>query len=235
MDADRNQTDSSEDTDLDLIKRLALGDENALRTFYRRYGRFVYSLAMSVLNSEMDAEEVTQEAFLRVWKHARSFDSSRSTVKGWLAMLTRRVAIDRTRSRGYKARKREVTVVAEFETTPAAGPEAPHLQSHRSRRVRKAMADLDESHQVLLRLSYFEGRSHSNMAAYEDATQLLGKPTSAGTFTVTNDGSAMLSLEALPDSSQIAAFEVTIEPVGGQTEPTGMMYLTGPNTLQFHR
>lgn len=62
-----------------------------------------------------------------------------------------------------------------------------------------------------------------------------GKPTSAGTFTVANDGSAMLSLEALPDFSQIAAFEVTIEPVGGQTEPTGMMYLTGPNTLQFHR
>ena len=62
-----------------------------------------------------------------------------------------------------------------------------------------------------------------------------GKPTSAGTFTVTNDGSAMPSLEALPDFSQIAAFQVTIEPVGGQAEPTGMMYLTGNNTLQFHR
>ena len=166
MEADRNQAGSSEGTDLELIKRLALGDEVALRSFYRRYGRFVYSLAMSVLNSEMDAEEVTQEAFMRVWKHAERFDPSRSTIKGWLAMLTRRVAIDRTRSRGYKARKREVTVVAEFETTPANGPEAPHWQSHRSRQVHKAMAGLDESHQVLIRLSYFEGLSHSNMAEH---------------------------------------------------------------------
>lgn len=62
-----------------------------------------------------------------------------------------------------------------------------------------------------------------------------GKPTSAGTFSVAPDGSAMLSLQSLPELSRIAAFEVTIEPVGGQPEPTGMMYLTGPNTLQFHR
>lgn len=62
-----------------------------------------------------------------------------------------------------------------------------------------------------------------------------GKPTSAGTFTVAKDGSALLSMKALPDLAQIASFEVTIEPAGGRTEPTGMMYLTGPNTLQFQR
>lgn len=56
-----------------------------------------------------------------------------------------------------------------------------------------------------------------------------GKPTSAGTFTVAEDGSARLALEELSDPNNIASFLVTIEPAGGEISPTGMMYLTGPN------
>jgi anti-sigma-K factor RskA len=56
-----------------------------------------------------------------------------------------------------------------------------------------------------------------------------GKPTSVGTFTVADDGSGMLSMNAVPDPTEIASFEVTIEPAGGMPEPTGMMYLTGPD------
>ena len=55
-----------------------------------------------------------------------------------------------------------------------------------------------------------------------------GVPTSAGIFTVDEDGSAVLKLTGLPDASKIASFDVTIEPAGGLTSPTGMMYLTGP-------
>jgi anti-sigma-K factor RskA len=57
-----------------------------------------------------------------------------------------------------------------------------------------------------------------------------GKPTSVGTFTVAEDGSAMLKLKALPTPTEIASFEVTIEPEGGMPQPTGMMYLTGPDS-----
>lgn len=56
-----------------------------------------------------------------------------------------------------------------------------------------------------------------------------GKPTSVGTFTVADDGSAMLSMKSLPSLTEIASFRVTIEPEGGMPEPTGMMYLTGPD------
>lgn len=55
-----------------------------------------------------------------------------------------------------------------------------------------------------------------------------GVPTSAGIFTVDEDGSAVLKLTGLPDPTKIASFDVTIEPTGGLTSPTGMMYLTGP-------
>lgn len=55
-----------------------------------------------------------------------------------------------------------------------------------------------------------------------------GKPTSAGVFTVNEDGSAMLTLDDMPDDNNQPSFLVTIEPEGGQPAPTGMMYLTGP-------
>lgn len=55
-----------------------------------------------------------------------------------------------------------------------------------------------------------------------------GKPTSAGVFTVAEDGTAMLALKDFDDSPDAASFLVTIEPRGGEEVPTGMMYLTGP-------
>ena len=54
-----------------------------------------------------------------------------------------------------------------------------------------------------------------------------GVPTSAGTFSVEDDGSAVLTLTGLPDPAKIASFDVTLEPEGGLVSPTGMMYLTG--------
>jgi anti-sigma-K factor RskA len=59
-----------------------------------------------------------------------------------------------------------------------------------------------------------------------------GVPTSVGTFTVNDDGSAKLMLDPMPDMGQFASFDVTIEPAGGVPEPTGMMYLTSPGVVQ---
>lgn len=59
-----------------------------------------------------------------------------------------------------------------------------------------------------------------------------GVPTSVGTFTVNEDGSAKLMLDPMPDMGSIASFDVTIEPVGGTAKPTGMMYLTSPGVVQ---
>lgn len=58
-----------------------------------------------------------------------------------------------------------------------------------------------------------------------------GRPTSMGIFSVAEDGSALLKMERPPNPETIAAFQVTIEPDGGVTEPTGMLYLTSNNTL----
>lgn len=58
-------------------------------------------------------------------------------------------------------------------------------------------------------------------------------PTSVGTFSVAEDGSAKLMLDPMPDIGSYASFDVTIEPAGGAPKPTGMMYLTSPQVIQF--
>ena len=91
------------DTDDVLIRLSSQRDEAALAALYDLRGRLVYSLAYSIVRNARDAEEVTQEVFVRVWQKADTFDRSRGSGLAWLTTITRRLAIDRTRSKHYKS------------------------------------------------------------------------------------------------------------------------------------
>jgi DNA-directed RNA polymerase specialized sigma24 family protein len=67
-------------------------------------------LVLNIVHTVPDTEEVTQGVFYTSWKKAGTFDSSRGSVMGWLTTITRRLAIDRTRSKQYKAQGREPSV-----------------------------------------------------------------------------------------------------------------------------
>src|SRR5918998_1427288 len=86
-------------SDEELIGRLADGDMEALELIYARYARPVFSLAVRVLRDEAEAEEVTQDVFERVWRHASSFDRGRGRFATWLLSMTHHVAIDALRKR----------------------------------------------------------------------------------------------------------------------------------------
>ena len=84
-------------TDGELIDRLRRHDEPALRELYRRHSTLVYSIALRTLGNAQDAEEVTQDVFLQLWKKANRYDPARGSLGGWLAVTTRNAAIDRFR------------------------------------------------------------------------------------------------------------------------------------------
>jgi RNA polymerase sigma-70 factor (ECF subfamily) len=75
------------------------GDEHAAIAFVRRYQRRVFGLALSILGDPSAAEDVAQEAFLRVWRHTAGFDSRRASVATWTLTITRNLAIDALRVR----------------------------------------------------------------------------------------------------------------------------------------
>jgi RNA polymerase sigma-70 factor (ECF subfamily) len=82
-----------------LLAGMAQGDQSAAVTFTRRYQRRVFGLAYSMTSDAGLAEDVAQEAMLRVWRHAPVFDPRRGSVTSWVLTITRNLAIDALRMR----------------------------------------------------------------------------------------------------------------------------------------
>ena len=96
-----------------LVERLSGGDETALAELYDRYAGFVYGLAVRTLLDRPTAEDVTQEVFVFLWEHPERIDPGRGTLRGFLATLTHRRAVDAVRQE--EARRRRETRVARGE------------------------------------------------------------------------------------------------------------------------
>lgn len=82
-----------------LVAGLVVEDPDAATAFVRRFQAQVYGLAVAVTRDRALAEDVAQEAFLRAWRAAPTFDRTRGSVAGWLLTITRNVAIDAVRAR----------------------------------------------------------------------------------------------------------------------------------------
>jgi RNA polymerase sigma-70 factor (ECF subfamily) len=149
------------------MARIQKKEESALAGLYERRGRLVYSLALSIVRNVSDAEEVTQEVFLKLWQKADSFDGSRGSALAWMVTMTRRLAIDRTRSRLFKSREREANLDdmirdGAYRSRGDSGEAA--MADVNAREVLDALNRLDGPHREVIQLSYFEGLSHSKIA-----------------------------------------------------------------------
>ncbi len=162
---------SSEKTDVDelLLKLIARGDETSLEMLYERHSRTVYSLALHILRDLPDAEEVTQEIFLKYWNNAVRFDRSKGTAFAWLMAVARRHAIDRTRSRRYKSKQREESFEAtnSFQNLVDDREDAKSTldRSENEKLVSDALSEIPQEHRRVVELAFFSGLSHSKIAA----------------------------------------------------------------------
>ncbi|HMF05367.1 MAG TPA: sigma-70 family RNA polymerase sigma factor [Acidimicrobiia bacterium] len=86
-------------SDESLLAGLAAGDPDAASAFVDRFQRRVFGLASTIVRDRGLAEDVAQEALLRAWRHAASFDPRRGTVTTWVLAITRNLAIDTIRVR----------------------------------------------------------------------------------------------------------------------------------------
>jgi len=146
--------------DLELIRRVAGGEEGALEALYDRYSGLVYSVAMRVLRDAGAAEEILQDIFYQLWRTARSFDAARGSLPGWLLVTARNRAIDRLRRRSPGDRNTT-------EEAPASFPFALETALSRSEmmsRVKAALGGLPEAQRQAMEMAYFEGLTQSEIA-----------------------------------------------------------------------
>lgn len=113
----------NEVADRDRLQRIAAGEVAALRGFYESHVGRVWGFARRLLGDDHEAEEVTQDVFVRVWRKAAEYDHRRASPWGWLAMMTRSQCIDRLRRRRRRpdlAGAANLEHVDDHEGTPGA-------------------------------------------------------------------------------------------------------------------
>jgi RNA polymerase sigma-70 factor (ECF subfamily) len=140
-------------------------DPSALEVIYDRYARLVYGLALAALRNPDDAQDLTQEIFVSLYRQSGSYDPSRGALAGFLTAMTRSRAIDRLRARGRKVR-----LLRDFEHTalPSSPSFTPHEQisiEQYGERVRAALAALPENQRRVLEMAYYRGLSQAEIAA----------------------------------------------------------------------
>lgn len=162
--------DSAEQLEAErLIEAAGRGDSAALIALYDRFAPTMLGLALRIVRSRSDAEDIVQDAFVRAWREAPSFDRSRGSAATWLATLTRNRAIDLLRAKGRKF-KRDAALATEADVGPssAESPEHHVARGQRARAVHHAIAQLSQEQRQALELAYFGGLSHSEIAEVLD-------------------------------------------------------------------
>ncbi len=159
---------TAQSTDLELLNALKAGHADALSTIYDRYANLVYGLASRILNDAEDAEDVTQDVFLKVWNRSHLYEPSRGSFSNFLVTMTRSRSIDKLRSRVSRFRflQRWQTVISH-----GAGPETPLetvSMEERSQVVNSALTHLSDNERQILEIAYYQGLSYSETAKQLD-------------------------------------------------------------------
>ena len=140
-------------------------DAEAFEVFYDRHGGAAYSLAYRIVGDRAAAEEVTQEAFISVWRSGARFDAARGSVRSWLLSVVRNRAIDFLRSKAGKAPKLDFDDDSALEQRPAAErTEEEALRRETAGEIRGALGKLPGEQSKVIELAYFGGFSHSEIA-----------------------------------------------------------------------
>ena len=154
---------SASTSDLELLSAMSQGQIKALDILYDRYSRLVYSIAYRILNSSEEAEDITQDVFLTLWRR-NSYDPARGSLSSFLTTLTRSRAIDRLRSKN--ARLRVVQRLQGIVRSDSGSPSPLEQASigERSQVIRTALSQLSEAERQVLEIAYYEGLSQSEIA-----------------------------------------------------------------------
>lgn len=145
--------------DSELMRMVAEDDESAISELYQRYGALVYRLAYQMLPTSSEVEDAVQEVFVRLWRTAGRYDSSRAALSTWVVLLTRRYLVDRLRR--IRARVK-ANVSLEEKWAPEDGSERAFIGIEKDERfteLMKKMERLPELQRTVLTRAYLGGQT----------------------------------------------------------------------------
>ncbi len=153
--------------DEDLMALVEGGDSGAFAALYDRHGRAAYSLAYRMAGERQAAEDLVQDAFLKVWRAATSYRAERGSVRTWLLSIVHNRGIDQLRSLTSRRRTQEKIEASAPKSQPSEAFSESWRNSQREQ-VREALSTLPEEQLKVLELAYFSGYTHKEIAELMD-------------------------------------------------------------------
>ena len=144
------------------------GSPRAFELLYDRHGGAAFSLAYRMVGDRVMAEDISQEAFLSIWRSRMRYDASRGSVRTWVLGIVHNRAIDALRRSMVHDRRRasDEGIEERFEARERTEVEA--ARRDEARDVRQALGTLPAEQWKVIELAYFGGFTHSEIAAMLD-------------------------------------------------------------------
>jgi RNA polymerase sigma-70 factor, ECF subfamily len=155
--------------DEDLISLVEAADAEAFATLYDRHSRAAFSLAYRMMGERQASEDLTQDAFLKVWRGASSYRADRGSVRTWILSIVHNRGIDQIRSQASRRRTQEKIEASAPRSQPSEAF-AETLRNSQRDQVREALNTLPPEQLKILELAYFSGYTHVEIS------DLLGLP-----------------------------------------------------------
>src|ERR671912_1795720 len=155
--------------DEDLISLVESTDAEAFATLYDRHNRAAFSLAYRMMGDHQAAEDLAQDAFLKVWRGAGSYRTERGSVRTWILSIVHNRGIDQLRSLASR-RRTQNKVEASAPTSQPSEAFAETWHNSQREQVREALGTLPKEQVKILELAYFSGYTHVEIA------ELMGLP-----------------------------------------------------------
>ena len=144
-------------------QRLIDGDEHALSEVYQRHSGMVLGLAQKIVRDRTLAEDITQEVFVRLWKHPDRFDPARGSLRSYLLAQTHGRSVDVIRSESSRRIREERDATLGAVTHLSIEDEVVELRM--SEHIRHALGELPASERAAIEMAYFGGHSYRQVAA----------------------------------------------------------------------
>jgi len=157
-------------SDRELVAAIGRHDEESLRVLYRRYGSSAYALVLRIVGDEECAEEVVQDVFLRIWRHAVNYNPEQSSLATWILGIARNLAVDELRRRRVRPIPYEPATSDDQEAgeprdpDPLGDPQVVAELADVRGAIQSALGTLPGVQRAAIELAYFGGLSQSEIA-----------------------------------------------------------------------
>ena len=147
-----------------LIARVANGDREAFRAIYGSAGPKLFAICLRMMRRREEAEEILQEAFVRIWERSHQYDPAKGAGLAWLATIARHCALDRLRKPGRGMAEFDEAVVEEIDSHVSA------LQAGSGQAIdlRRCLDGMRREYRDAVVLAYVNGMTHEELALHLD-------------------------------------------------------------------